>query len=135
MTLKRLLKVVASTSLVLASLWLLDLQPRARNPSGWTILLDGQSLKGWEHLNATQPNEWQTAADVKLNPQDGHFFQIQLGKGILVNGPNGKTVNLVSDALHGDIEAHIEFVVPKGSNSGIYFMGLYEIQVLGLVKK
>ncbi|MCH7800724.1 MAG: DUF1080 domain-containing protein [Chloroflexi bacterium] len=31
---------------------------------------------------------------------------------------------------HGDVEAHIEFIVPEGSNSGIYFMGRYEIQVL-----
>ncbi len=30
---------------------------------------------------------------------------------------------------HGDIEAHIEFMVPKGSNSGVYFQGRYEIQV------
>ena len=30
---------------------------------------------------------------------------------------------------HGDVEAHIEFVVPKGSNSGVYFQGRYEIQV------
>ncbi|MCH8948980.1 MAG: DUF1080 domain-containing protein, partial [Chloroflexi bacterium] len=29
----------------------------------------------------------------------------------------------------GDVEAHIEFVVPQGSNSGIYFQGRYEIQV------
>jgi hypothetical protein len=28
------------------------------------------------------------------------------------------------------IIAHIEFMVPKGSNSGVYFMGRYEIQVL-----
>ena len=25
---------------------------------------------------------------------------------------------------------HIEFVVPEGSNSGVYFMGRYEIQIL-----
>jgi hypothetical protein len=31
---------------------------------------------------------------------------------------------------HGDVLAHIEFMVPKGSNSGVYFMGRYEIQVL-----
>jgi hypothetical protein len=31
---------------------------------------------------------------------------------------------------HGDVEAQVEFCVPKNSNSGIYFMGRYEIQVL-----
>ena len=28
------------------------------------------------------------------------------------------------------MEAHIEFMVPKGSNSGVYFQGRYEIQIL-----
>ena len=47
-----------------------------------------------------------------------------------MNGPKGKTGNLITEMEHGDLEAHIEFVVPKASNSGIYFMGRYEIQVL-----
>ena len=29
----------------------------------------------------------------------------------------------------GDIEAHFEYLVPKGSNSGVKFEGLYEIQI------
>ncbi|MHC4808639.1 MAG: 3-keto-disaccharide hydrolase, partial [Planctomycetota bacterium] len=29
-----------------------------------------------------------------------------------------------------DVRAHIEFMVPRGSNSGVYFMGRYEIQIL-----
>jgi Domain of Unknown Function (DUF1080) len=96
----------------------------------WKVLLDGQSLKGWHPLDASKPNTWLISASVKLNPQDEHFFSIEPGKGVLVNGEKGQSVNLVSDMAHGDIEAHIEFVVSKGSNSGIYFMGLYEIQVL-----
>jgi hypothetical protein len=29
-----------------------------------------------------------------------------------------------------DVEVHLEFMIPKGSNSGIYLMGRYEIQIL-----
>jgi len=49
---------------------------------------------------------------------------------VLVNGPKGTTANLLTEMEHADVEAHIEFVVPKASNSGVYFMGRYEIQVL-----
>jgi hypothetical protein len=28
------------------------------------------------------------------------------------------------------VEAHVEFLIPKGSNSGVKMMGLYEIQIL-----
>ena len=47
-----------------------------------------------------------------------------------MNGPRGNTSHLVTKRSFGDVRAHIEFCVPKGSNSGVYFMGRYEIQVL-----
>jgi hypothetical protein len=49
---------------------------------------------------------------------------------VLVNGATGRTVNLITKDEFGDIEAHIEFMIPRGSNSGVYFMGRYEIQIL-----
>lgn len=103
---------------------------KASSNNDWKVLLDGQSLKGWHPLTTDKANTWRTCASVKLKPQDQHFFSIEPGKGVLVNGENGETTSLLSDLNHGDIEAHIEFVVSKGSNSGIYFMGHYEIQVL-----
>jgi hypothetical protein len=48
----------------------------------------------------------------------------------ILNGQNGKTVNLVSDRAFGDVELYLEFLIPKGSNSGVYLHGLYEVQIL-----
>ena len=48
---------------------------------------------------------------------------------MIVNGASGKTRNLLTKQDFGDLEAHFEFKVPKGSNSGIKFEGLYEIQI------
>jgi hypothetical protein len=45
------------------------------------------------------------------------------------NGPKGTTSNVFTEFEHGDLAAHIEFMIPKGSNSGIYFQSRYEIQV------
>jgi hypothetical protein len=48
---------------------------------------------------------------------------------VLFNTNKG-TVNLLTKKEFGDCEVHVEFTVPKGSNSGVYFMGRYEIQIL-----
>ena len=50
-------------------------------------------------------------------------------KRVIVNGRSGKTRNLLTKEDFGDIEAHFEFKIPKGSNSGVKLEGLYEIQI------
>ena len=90
------------------------------------VLFDGKSLTRWR-----QPiGNWMAAGGITLNPSDPKKFSITPGAGVLVNGAAGPTVNLITESEHGDVEAHIEFAVPKGSNSGVYFQGRYEIQVL-----
>ena len=74
--------------------------------------------------------EWMVVRLAKMDPQDPARLVTVSGKGIIVNGPTGRTRNLLSKHEHGDVEAHIEFMVPKGSNSGVYFQGRYEIQIL-----
>src|SRR5687767_2772605 len=46
----------------------------------------------------------------------------------MVNG-SGKTANLCTERGFGDVELYAEFMLAKGSNSGIYLQGLYEIQI------
>ena len=90
------------------------------------VLFNGYDLIGWR-----QPTgEWMTAEAVGVDASNPTRFVIQPGAGLLVNGREGRTVNLLSEYEHGDVEAHIEFVVPRNSNSGVYFQGRYEIQIL-----
>lgn len=52
------------------------------------------------------------------------------GKGILLNvNDDLKKDNLVSAFEHGDIDLELEVMLPKGSNSGIYLQGRYELQL------
>jgi sugar phosphate isomerase/epimerase len=74
--------------------------------------------------------EWQIVGEVFKNPNDEKLLSSKPGKGVIVNGAAGRTSHLFSKAEFGDVAAHIEFMVPKESNSGVYFMGRYEIQVL-----
>jgi len=93
-------------------------------------LFDGKSLAGWRGQSADGKHEWMAAGAVSLKSDNPKLFDIEPGEGLLVNGPTGRTANLYTEYQHGDCQLHIEFVVPQGSNSGVYFMGRYEIQVL-----
>ena len=91
----------------------------------WVDLLAGESFSSWR-----QPlGDWKIVGDVFKDPNNERRLVSKPGTGAAVNGERGRTRHLVTKMEHSDIEAHIEFVVPKGSNSGAYFMGRYEIQV------
>jgi hypothetical protein len=52
------------------------------------------------------------------------------GKGVLLNlNEDGKKDNLITNWEHGDIELELEVMLPKGSNSGIFLQGRYEVQL------
>ena len=53
------------------------------------------------------------------------------GSGVLLNLNDDKIKShLLTVMEHGDIELDLELMVPKGSNSGIYLQGRYEVQIL-----
>lgn len=98
--------------------------PISASPPGETpVSLD--RLAAWRTPHGT----WLEAKDAAPAADDEKKLTAIPGQGVLVNGPDGRTGNLISVAEFSDITAHIEFMVPKGSNSGVYFMGRYEIQV------
>ena len=97
---------------------------------GWKPLLNGRDLSGWKAQDA-KPSEWFTAKAVYWRRV---FNPVRLdavaGQGDrIVNGKTGRTVNLVSEGKFGDAELYMEFLLAKGSNSGVYVHGLYEIQI------
>ncbi len=126
------LVVFAFCAAALAQIW----QTKFPSAEGWTPLINGTNLEGWRPLDSSKPNTWEVAKFVWIDPHDPRLIAMQrltlqdLQVGTLMNGRPGKTVNLIRDQKHGDVEAYIEFLIPKGSNSGVYFQGLYEIQIL-----
>src|SRR4051794_2731979 len=86
---------------------------------GWTELTGSRSLDAWQ-----PPTEaWAFVGDVHLNPDDPKRLAPDPGTGTLYNGPTGRARNLVTKESFGDLEAHVEFLIPKGSNSGVKFGG------------
>lgn len=82
---------------------------RAGEPAWGTPirLFSGTDLKGWRAMGE---NQW-TAEN-----------------GILKSAKSG--ANLVSDQKFSDFKLHIEFRYQKGSNSGVYLRGRYEVQIM-----
>jgi hypothetical protein len=72
---------------------------------------------------------WMLGDDVGVNPDNPRRLTAQSGKAILVNGRNGQARDLLSKDAFGDLEVHVEFLIPKDSNSGVKLQGLYEIQI------
>ena len=77
---------------------------------------------------------WSIAAEATAHPFKENDLQSTPGKGVLVNihehGKYGGDYELVSSFKHGDIDLEFDFMMAKGSNSGIYMQGNYEIQLL-----
>ncbi|MGN6399182.1 MAG: 3-keto-disaccharide hydrolase [Flavisolibacter sp.] len=69
-------------------------------------LFNGKDLKGWHALGN---NQWQAEDGILRSPKSGS--------------------NIVTDESFTDFKLHIEFRYPKGSNSGVYLRGRYEVQI------
>ncbi len=123
------------------------------------VHLFAQEQMKLENLNdfSPQAGNWQIVGGVNVNPDlDVHDMQeheqnaktkkrrrkrnkleevpqpitFTAGTGILLNiNDSEKRDRLQTNWEHGDIKLELEVMLPKGSNSGIYFQGRYELQL------
>lgn len=89
-----------------------------------TFLID-ESLSQF----STPLGDWRAVEQVFMRSDDKKFLEGTTGTGSILNGATGRTINLKTRQEFGDIKLHVEFMVPQGSNSGIYLMGRYEVQI------
>ena len=82
---------------------------RDRKETQWgkpITLIQANDTKGW---HASGENQWIVEKGILRSPKSG--------------------ANLISDQTFSDFKLHVEFRIPKGSNSGIYLRGRYEVQI------
>ena len=72
-------------------------------------LFNGKDLAGWRPQFPDHKNGWTVRS------------------GLLVNAAPGN--NLLTDRKYSDFKVHAEFRYPRGSNSGLYLRGRYEVQI------
>lgn len=70
-------------------------------------LFNGKDLSGWHAMG--EQNQWIVKNGVLTSPKSGS--------------------NIATDQVFTDFKLHVEFKYPKGSNSGVYLRGRYEVQI------
>jgi hypothetical protein len=84
-----------------------------------------------QSLSEFQPTSgnWQIVKDVYYDLNGGKSKTTN-GTGILLNSIQKEdNAEIKTSFEHGDIELSLDFMIPKGSNSGVYLQGRYEVQL------
>jgi Domain of Unknown Function (DUF1080) len=89
---------------------------------------DGKTMAGWTVKVDAAKSKWKVGTS-KLDEKNPAKIVWTAGEGELINTDGGGT-DAMTEATFGDCTIEVEFMVPKGSNSGVYVMGEYEVQVL-----
>jgi hypothetical protein len=91
---------------------------------------NGKDLSGWM-LKDKKKSHWDVKMILHVNPDNNMWVAATRGNfpPSLVN-TEGHSCDIYTAEKFGDIHLELEFMVPKGSNSGIYLMGEYEVQIL-----
>ncbi|WP_207435775.1 family 16 glycoside hydrolase [Sabulibacter ruber] len=75
---------------------------------------------------------WQVTGNVTADLTQDNKLVPGNGAGILLNlpGKKAKGEDLFTNFEHGDLDLELDYMMARGSNSGIYLQGRYELQLL-----
>jgi hypothetical protein len=95
---------------------------------------NGKDTTGWKIKGDAVNSRWKVGV-AKLDEKNSAQLTISdapsADKAELVNvKTGGGGVDIFTEEKFGDCAISLELMVPKGSNSGIYMMGEYEVQIL-----
>lgn len=91
----------------------------------WTDLSGKEGFDAWRASGT-----WYRTNEVGLKPGNSKFLEGKpTGGPILVNGPTGRTNNLITKKNYRDTEFSCDFMMGEKSNAGVKFIGHYEIQL------
>jgi hypothetical protein len=102
--------------------------PKADAQEGVIAPFNGKDLSGWLTKGGS-PEETLKVGLATVDPQNPSQLVVEPGGHDLVNF-RGHARDFYTEAKFGDAVIEVEFMVPKGSNSGVYVMGEYELQIL-----
>lgn len=120
------------TAVAAAVLGVLVTLPSFAQGIGTVQPFNGQSLDGWKpKVEGNTKSQW-VVGSAKVDPANPKKLAVTPGGHELVNNTSGhgESLDLYCSALHGDALITLDVMVPQDSNSGIYVMGEYEVQVL-----
>ena len=93
---------------------------------------NGKDTTGWKFKGDAKKSKWVAgiaAVDAADSAKFGPLAPAASGTTVeLVNAKPGST-DIYTEEKFGSIRLELEFMIPKGSNSGVYLMGEYEVQI------
>ncbi|MFY0652581.1 MAG: DUF1080 domain-containing protein [Cyclobacteriaceae bacterium] len=102
-------------------------KPEEKEQKGFSLTsIKLQDLSAFKKTTAN----WSVAGDVFADFSKEKTLSKKDGIGILANIEiEGKNQHIFTVFEHGDIELEFDVMMPKGSNSGVYFQSRYEVQL------
>jgi 3-keto-disaccharide hydrolase len=88
-------------------------------------LFNGKDLTGWR----SPWGLWSAVESVRIDPANPKDFIAKPGKGVMLNSAGERTLDALTEREFGDCKLFLEFCVPKDSNSGVFLMSRYEVQI------
>lgn len=78
-------------------------------------------------------SNWRIVSDAMADFTQKDAFTTTMGTGVLANVPAkpeyGRKFDIMTALEHGDMDLELDYMLAKGSNSGIYLQGRYELQL------
>lgn len=88
---------------------------------GWRKL----EASSWRHIDARV----MCGSDARLDPKNPGMLQAVPGQGVMLVVEKAMVGSLESKELFGDCKVRFDFLLAKGSNSGVKLHGHYEVQL------
>lgn len=94
------------------------------------MMPNSETLDGWKLRGPKFMSKWMLGVAMidPKNPKELKVVRSETGTIELANTKKGG-VDIYTEQEFGDCIVELEVMIPKSSNSGIYLMGLYEVQV------
>jgi len=96
------------------------------------LIFNGKNLDEWTTKQSSGKADKWVVGKAKVSPDNPKMLVAEKGLGEMINQTpsHGASRDIYSKATFGDCRIELQVMVPRASNSGIYVMGEYEIQVL-----
>lgn len=123
-----LLVLTAVAVSTLATLTLKAADDKKADAGATIVLFNGKDLSGWKVKGNPATVKWVVGKSAVDEKNPSKLVATPGEGGELINAVNGG--DLYTEQKFGDGVIDVEFMIPKGSNSGVYILGSYEIQIL-----
>src|SRR5262245_28230453 len=120
--------LIAIVAMAITTLGLKAADEKKAEAGATIVLFNGKDLTGWKVKGNPATVKWVVGKSAVDEKNASKLVATPGEGGELINAVNGG--DLYTEQKFGDGIIDVEFMYPKGSNSGVYIMGSYEIQIL-----